>query len=68
MTKFMYPYLGIITAEEQKHSHTQATTIAPMGHNAASVGAVGTLAADKEHDKSNQRLGQAPGPLPYPKQ
>ena len=68
MTKFVHPHLRIVTAEKQKHSHTQAAPIAPMGHDATSVGAVGTFEADQEHDKSYQRLGQPPGPLPYPKQ
>ena len=67
MTKFVHPDLGIITAEEQKHSHTQAAPIVPMGHDAASVGAMGMLTADKEHDKTNQSLGKTPCPLPNPK-
>ena len=68
MAEFVHPHLGVVTAKEQEHSHTQAAPIAPMGHNAAPVGAMGTLAADEKHDKPSESLGYAPGPLPYPKQ
>ena len=68
MTKFMHPHLGIIATEEQEHSHAQAAPFTPMGHDAATVGAAGTFAADEKYDETDQRLGDTPGPLPYPKQ
>ena len=68
MTEFVYPHLGIVTAKEQKHSHTQATPIVPMGHNAAPIGAVGTLAANTIYNGADKILGKTPEPLPYPKQ
>lgn len=68
VAKFVNSYLRIFTAEKQEHSHTQAVPFAPTGHIAAIVGAMGILAEDKEYDKSYQRLGQTPGPLPKPEQ
>ena len=68
MAEFVHPHLGVVTAKEQEHSHTQAAPIAPMGHDAAPVGAVGTFAADEKYDETDQRLGDTPCPLPYPKQ
>lgn len=68
MAKFVHTHLGVVTAKEQEHSYTKAAPVAPMGHDATLVGAMGMLAADEKHDKTDQCLGDTPGPLPYPKQ